>query len=817
MARLAVFSMRSTESANGRAVMFFGGRQHRRWAGLAAALLSWVGLAVAAGGESVEIRRTTDGIPHVRAGDWRALGVGVGYAQAQDALCTLAEGFVTFAGERSRYFGAEARPARNATFGRPGNLELDVFFRSFADDAVVARYEADQPRELNALIEGFAAGYNRYLRAASAARPVPACVAAPWVRQISARDIYRRMYAAQVAAGLARFIPEIANAKPPGLTPASAATEDDAGALQTVEALQALQARLAIPIGDQPGLGSNAMAFGGAVTGGQGGVLLGNPHWFWGGPDRFYQMHLTIPGKLDVAGVAFLGIPVVMIGFNANVAWSHTVSAARRFGLFDLTLDPADPTRYRWHGESVPMAAREVSIDVKGADGVVRAVRRTVYRTRFGPVIDLGRQHAALGWGDARALAIRDINADNFRIFRNFFYWNQAKSLDDFIAIQRREAAVPWVNTVAIGRGDPRVWYADVGAVPNVPDALRARCATPTARAFAAVDPLTPVLDGSQPDCDWQADAHAVQTGAMPPDAMPSLLRDDYVANMNDSYWLTNPRQPLEGFPLVLGGERQALSLRSRLGYRIANDIANEGALPKRSAAAVARALMTQALDARVLSAELFKDELLARACTPTSDACETLTHWRNEGGTHDRGALLWSTFWTGLAKPPMNKFYRVPFSADDPLHTPRAPAAAMDGDDAARALSTAVQTLARGGSAPGTPLGAVQYVRTGGTRVPLYGGCQEMGYFTVLCNADHSPVMGPDTHGNSYLQVVYFGARGVEARTLLAHGERDTAVDNGPGSAPVARYARKDWLRFPFLETDIARDPHLRRTTLVP
>jgi acyl-homoserine-lactone acylase len=140
-----------------------------------------------------------------------------------------------------------------------------------------------------------------------------------------------------------------------------------------------------------------------------------------------------------------------------------------------------------------------------------------------------------------------------------------------------------------------------------------------------------------------------------------------------------------------------------------------------------------------------------------------------------------------------------------------------MGGDDAARALNTAAQTLARNGSAPGTPLGAVQYVRTGGTRVPLYGGCQEMGYFTVLCNADHSPVMGPDTHGNSYLQVVYFGARGVEARTLLAHGERDTAVDNGPGSAPVARYARKDWLRFPFLETDIARDPHLRRTTLVP
>ena len=48
-----------------------------------------------------------------------------------------------------------------------------------------------------------------------------------------------------------------------------------------------------------------------------------------------------------------------MIGFNDHVAWSRTVSAGRRFGLFEPALDPQDP------------------------DGSVETVRCTRYRTRM--------------------------------------------------------------------------------------------------------------------------------------------------------------------------------------------------------------------------------------------------------------------------------------------------------------------------------------------------------------------------------------------------------------------------------------------------
>lgn len=764
-------------------------------------------------GAGVEIRRTVDGIPHLRAATWRELGLGVGYVQAQDALCTLAEAFVTYEGRRAWFFGADARPARDSTFGRPSNLELDFFFRTFADDAMLAQYRVQHPPELNQLVEGFAAGYNRFLADARARRagPARACLRQPWLREITADDVHRRMYAAQVAAGYAHWISEIVRA-----APAASQAHSAADAVH-------VQARLEQNVGSQPGLGSNVLAFGRKATGEEAAVLLGNPHWYWGGPDRFYQMHLNLPGRLDVAGVAFLGVPVIMIGFNKHVAWSHTVSAARRFGLFELMLDPADPTRYLVDGQSEAMAIREVAVDVRAEDGSSRRVMRKMYRTRFGPVIDLGARDPSLGWSRSRALAIRDVNAENFRVFRNFLAWNQARSLDEFTAIQHREAAAPWVNTVAIGQGDGRVWYSDLGALPNVSDALREGCAAPVAKVFARLDAHTPLLDGSRSACDWPADPTAVQPGAMPAAAQPGLLREDYVANMNDSYWLANASQPMEGFASVLGGERKALSLRGRLGHHIALELLRTEA---RSAQALGRRLMQAALSPRVHSAELLKNETLAKACTADAGeaaadrsdvrrACDILRNWQNTADVGDRGALLWEALWRRLRELPSRTRYRVPFSSDAPLETPRGLAA--DDRQVAQALSAAIQDLAAKGWTLDEPVGRRRFVLSGGRRLPLYGGCHSAGYFAIACHPTGGERLGPDAVANSYLQVVRFGRGGVQAHTLLAHGLDEEALDNGRGSAPVARYARKDWLRFPFREEEIARDPGLQRTVLPP
>ena len=83
-------------------------------------------------------------------------------------------------------------------------------------------------------------------------------------------------------------------------------------------------------------------------------MLLGNPHFPWRGRYRFTQQHLTIPGKYDVAGASLIGSPVVNIGWNKDVAWSHTVSTAYRFTPYEYRL--AGPTTYLT--DSGPQAAR---------------------------------------------------------------------------------------------------------------------------------------------------------------------------------------------------------------------------------------------------------------------------------------------------------------------------------------------------------------------------------------------------------------------------------------------------------------------------
>lgn len=803
-----------------------------------------------------QIRRTALGIPHVKAADWGSLGYGYGYVQAQDNLCTMADAFVTYRGERSRYFGANAHPATDASFGRPDNLDADFFFRFVADDAALTHYRKSQTPEMRALIDGFVAGYNRYVgELAQGAWPGAhaACRAAPWVGKIGSADIYRRLYAANLAGGEVRFIERIASAQPPSTAAKPAASRgerpDAARAAECVTNAAPLD-----QFGGRAGIGSNALAFGADATHNGSALLLGNPHWFWSGSDRFYQAQLTIPGKLDVSGVSFLGVPLIVIGFNENVAWTHTVSTAKRFGLFRLALVPGSPTSYQVDGRTEKMTPTEVKVDVRADDGSLHTVSRTLYRSRFGPLVNLGALSPALAWNAQQAFALRDINADNFRVFDNFLAWNRAGSLDEFIRIQKHNAALPWVNTLAIGRGDPRVWYADIGAVPDVPDDLAARCTPPLGRALAQSMPGVPLLDGSRGDCDWLRDADAVQPRALPVAQMPSLLRRDYVGNFNGSYWLSNPAEPLTGYARIIGATGTPQSLRTRLGHGIAAQLRSD---PRGvSADALGRA----ALDSRSMAALLFKQPVLDRVCgggggggdgdggagnrggdgsggsngngnsngnsnsnSNSNDdlrrACKILAAWDDTAAADAVGATLWDELWRRLQAIPPAQLYAVQFDPAHPLSTPDGIAA--DPAKLAAALRDAIAALREAGIALDAPRGAALYVERNGERIPLYGGCDAAGYFTAGCAAHPLDRSGTsrdaDPSGDTYLQIVWFAGAAndqVRARTLLASSESDDPAS--PHYADATRdYAARRWLSVPFTEQSIADDPALSVRTL--
>lgn len=155
---------------------------------------------------------------------------------------------------------------------------------------------------------------------------------------------------------------------------------------------------------------------------------------------RFYQMQLTIPGKLDVMGAALPGLPLVNIGFNRHLAWTHTVDTSKHFTLYRLELDPNDATRYLLDGKSLPLARQTLTVSVKGQDGALSQVEREVYASSFGPVV---QWPGKLDWDNRHAYSLRDANLDNSRVLQQWYQINRADSLQALKASVAQLQGIP--------------------------------------------------------------------------------------------------------------------------------------------------------------------------------------------------------------------------------------------------------------------------------------------------------------------------------------------------------------------------------------
>ena len=501
----------------------------------AATVLSTVSSVAAEPGHGLaaDIRYTEYGVPHITARDFPGLGYGYGYAAATDNVCLLAEHYLTVGAQRSRYLGPDA-PANTAYLDVPDNLASDLYFQQVNDSGVVERAVAGRHgprREVREIVRGYVAGYNRYLRENRITDP--ACRGAAWVRPITETDVYRHFYAVTTYGGLGQVAGAVVAATPPTAPSTPAPIPPDAVA----------RVRAAL---DDTDMGSNAIAVGSDGTANGRGLLLGNPHFPWHGQRRFWQSQLTVPGRMDVSGASLLGLPLVQIGFNRDVAWSHTVSTATTFGLYQLTLTPGDPTSYLVDGRAEKMTSRRVSVRVRNADGSVGTATRTLYSTRYGPVLSpvFG---VPLDWTTTTAYAFRDANHGNLRGLDTWFELGRTTSTRDVVRVLTRTQGVPWVNTIATDRSG-RALYADIQVVPHVTDELAARCSTPLGQLLFPAAGIS-VLDGTRRDCAWGTDRDAVVPGIFGPSRLPVLTRTDYVENSNDSAWLSNPHQPITGYP----------------------------------------------------------------------------------------------------------------------------------------------------------------------------------------------------------------------------------------------------------------------------
>ncbi|MYV66530.1 acylase, partial [Streptomyces sp. SID2131] len=405
-------------------------------------------------------------------------------------------------------------------------------------------------------------------------------------------------------------------------------------------------------------MGSNAVAFSGAVTANGRGLLLGNPHYPWQGGRRFWQSQQTIPGELNVSGASLLGTTVVNIGFNDKVAWSHTVATGVPLNLHQLTLAPGDPTSYLVDGEPERMTPRTVTVAVGGG----APVTRTQWWTRYGPVVDgLGAQ-LPLPWTASTAYALNDPNAANLRASDTALGLGKARSTREVADVLRRTQGLPWVNTVAADAGG-HSFFGQAQVLPRITDELARRCSTPLGRAVYPASGVA-VLDGSRSDCALGSDPDAVQPGTFGPSRTPVLRDAPYAENSNDSAWLTNADRPLTGYERVFGTIGTQRSLRTR------GSVEDVAAMAGRGRLTVAD-LQRQQFANRVPAGDLAAADV-ARACPAAlpndPGACRALAAWDRTADADSRGALLFDRFWRRFTgSMPAAQQWLVPFSAADP------------------------------------------------------------------------------------------------------------------------------------------------------
>ncbi|MYW05262.1 penicillin acylase family protein [Streptomyces sp. SID3343] len=771
-------------------------------------------------GLSAVVRYTEYGIPHIVADDYPGLGFGNGWAQARDQVCALAEAFVTVRGERSRWFGARTAPDPQSS-SAGANLASDLYYRGVREAGTVERLGAAPPplgpgREVADLGRGWATGYNTWLRRNRITDP--ACAGAGWVRAITAVDVAALDLALSGLAGEGRGIDGITAARPPVAGEPAPQALDSTAPAAPASAASAVR-RLLVDPGRRAG--SNAVAFRGSTTANGRGLLLGNPHFPWRGEQRFWQSQQTIPGELDVMGGSLLGSTTVSIGHTAHIAWSHTVGTGVPANLYQLTLDPSDPTVYLVDGRPERMTRRVVTVPVE--DGP--PVTGTQWWTRYGPVLTSFGAAAdpplPLPWTSETAYAINDAGSANPRGSTTALALAKARDTRGILDAVRRTQGLPWANTVAADSAGHTL-YVQSQTLPRITDEIARRCSTALGRTTYPASGLA-VLDGARGDCALGTDPDAVQPGTFGPGAMPTLRDAPYVENSNDSAWLTNAEHPLVGYERVFGDIGATRSPRTRGAIEDVSSAAARGGLRVED-------LQAQQFANRAPVGDLVADDV-ARACAAlpggratgtdgavvdVAEACRVLGRWDKTVDTGSRGALLFDRFWRRFtAAVPDSERWKVPFAPSDPVVTPHT----LDTDSPifSRALADSVAELDAAGIDAESRWGEHQFVVRDGRRVPIPGGTGNLGVWNVV-EADWDPAGGgyPDvSYGTSFVQAVGWDDSACPvARTLLTYSQ-----SSNPRSAHHADqtllFSRERWVTSRFCEHDILAAPRLRVLTV--
>jgi len=754
----------------------------------------------------VSLTRTTGGVANVSGGSFADVGFGIGYAQAQDDTCLLAETFLTVDGERSAFFGPEKTFTNEFEGGAVfTNLYSDLYWTSVRQNQTVSSllrlpYPQGPSTESREVVKGYAAGYNAYLKhiGGSAGISNPACKGAAWVKPIKARDVWLRIYQVDDLAGNSALGPE-AEANPAYGPPAPLAKKATRAhrASAGIKTLNELA-----QIGHSDLVGSNGLAVGGEDSVNGGGVVLSNPHFPWRGSERLWEMNVEVPGRYHATGAGILGLPGINIGHNQNVAWTHTVATTDTL-KFEF-LPAAASGKYYWKGKTENIKKRTVTVQAL-EHGELVPHSGTLYYSKYGPVF----------WEGALAIAVADANATNLRGPDQWFAISKAENASQVIEAERTIQGVPWVNT--IGADDKgNAFYTEISVAS---DLTKAFVSGPCNLSPGSL--IGPYIDDAA--CEPPESAGAITPGILAGNEEPALVRRDYVENSNNSFWLANANAPLTGFSPALGGEAQNPGMRAQTGIdMVAQRMGtNNGGVPTDGISSTpgftAETMQDSWTKFRALPAERALPglrEICQNAVSEdggvidgvdVSGACPVLNAYSGNATLDDRGAWLFQE-WFERAPNGAAGFWVHPWTVSDPVYTPNTLNTSLQGSR--EALASAVSSM----EARGLPLDAdmreVQHAPKAGA--PPLPGCSDGGNCYAAIGGTFPTPTSTQTEVTGGTGFVAFtelqSGQDPLSKALLAYSQSEDPT-SPYYEDQTQRLSKNEWITLPWTPASVAED----------
>lgn len=387
------------------------------------------GLAIAA---PVTVRRDERGIPHVRAENEHDLFFADGYLQGSDRLFQLDLYRRLVAGRLAEVLGNLA-------------IASDLEARTFDVGAIAqAQLASLEPRE-RAQLDAFAAGVN----AAIARRPLPPEFRVlgyrpePWTARDSLVASFSTVLALTDSWGDVATRADVIRATGPRGREAFFSITDpayDAPTAPRAAAPVSTLPPLALPYPSAPplyaaiadahaGRGSNEFAAGAALTRTGRALLANDPHLELRVPGVWWLVDLEAPGY-HAAGATLPGVPGVVLGHNAHLAWGATNGTVATVRVYRERF--AGTRTYLARGKTLAAQVRHETFHVR----LGNVVTRDYLRTRHGFVFDdRGTTKFAAAW-----------TADSDR----------RSSLEQFDALARADSAAAALGALARYPGPPQ-------------------------------------------------------------------------------------------------------------------------------------------------------------------------------------------------------------------------------------------------------------------------------------------------------------------------------------------------------------------------